>query len=136
MVEHVLVPVDASDKSDAAFDWVLDEFEDLKVTVLHAVHPRDTSHEEGDIVDRKKVLMGEVGEVLDRYVSDREDVEVDRKMSVNRKESRGIVVAVDELGCDLVALGSHGRDGVSRVLLGSVAENVVRRSPAPVLVVR
>lgn len=38
--------------------------------------------------------------------------------------------------CDLTVLGSHGREGVARVILGGVAEKVVRRSPIPVLVVR
>ncbi|MCS6913370.1 MAG: universal stress protein [Myxococcales bacterium] len=38
-------------------------------------------------------------------------------------------------GCDLIVLGSHGRRGLSRVLLGSIAERVVRFAPCPVLVV-
>jgi nucleotide-binding universal stress UspA family protein len=37
---------------------------------------------------------------------------------------------------DLVVIGSHGRDGVGRVALGSVAEGVARRAPCPVLIVR
>jgi universal stress protein A len=37
---------------------------------------------------------------------------------------------------DLVVIGSHGRDGLNRVLLGSVAEGVTRHAPCPVLVVR
>ena len=39
------------------------------------------------------------------------------------------------LECDLIVIGTHGRTGVQRLLLGSVAENVLRRSPTPVLVV-
>lgn len=39
------------------------------------------------------------------------------------------------LDCDLIVMGTHGRTGVQRLLLGSVAENVLRRSPTPVLVV-
>lgn len=39
-------------------------------------------------------------------------------------------------GCDLVVMGSHGREGLSRALLGSVCEAVVRDAPAPVLVVK
>jgi len=38
-------------------------------------------------------------------------------------------------GCDLIVIGTHGRRGVARVLLGSVAERVVRLSPVPVLTV-
>src|SRR5678816_1037870 len=41
-----------------------------------------------------------------------------------------------ELGCDLIVMGTHGRRGLSRALLGSVAETVVRSAPCPVLTVR
>ncbi|MFC6737062.1 universal stress protein, partial [Halolamina salina] len=43
--------------------------------------------------------------------------------------------AIDELGADLVVMGSHGRSGISRALLGSVAEKVLRKTKIPVLVV-
>jgi nucleotide-binding universal stress UspA family protein len=46
-----------------------------------------------------------------------------------------IVEFVKEQGADLVVMGTHGRKGVSRVLLGSVAERVVRTSPVPVLTI-
>jgi len=52
------------------------------------------------------------------------------------KPSNVIVEYADEHDVDLVTIGSHGRTGASRVLLGSVAETVVRRSPVPVTVVR
>ena len=41
-----------------------------------------------------------------------------------------------ELGIDLIVMGTHGRRGLSRALLGSVAENVVRTAPCAVLTVR
>jgi nucleotide-binding universal stress UspA family protein len=41
-----------------------------------------------------------------------------------------------ETGADLIALASHGRSGLGRMLLGSVAENVLRHAEVPVLVVR
>ncbi len=47
-----------------------------------------------------------------------------------------IVKAAREWAADLIVIGSHGRAGVKRVLLGSVAEAVMRHSPCPVLVVR
>lgn len=47
-----------------------------------------------------------------------------------------IVTYAEEEAASLVVLGSHGRTGLSRVLLGSIAENVVRRAPCSVLVVR
>jgi nucleotide-binding universal stress UspA family protein len=44
--------------------------------------------------------------------------------------------AATELGVDLIVMGTHGRRGVTRVLMGSVAETVVRSAPCPVLTVR
>ncbi|MFC7175724.1 universal stress protein [Halosegnis marinus] len=50
--------------------------------------------------------------------------------------ARTVVRFAEEHGADYVVMGSHGRSGASRILLGSVAEGVVRRAPCPVLVVR
>lgn len=47
-----------------------------------------------------------------------------------------IVKAAGEWPADLIVIGSHGRGGVQRALLGSVAEGVVRHAPCPVLVIR
>ena len=47
-----------------------------------------------------------------------------------------IIAAATDLHADLVCIGTHGRGGIARVLLGSVAESVVRQAPCPVLTVR
>lgn len=47
-----------------------------------------------------------------------------------------IVDCAVEEGCDIILMGTHGRSGVDRLLLGSVAERVVRRSSVPVLTIR
>jgi nucleotide-binding universal stress UspA family protein len=52
-----------------------------------------------------------------------------------RSVAEAILAAAERLGVDLVALGSRGRSGLRRAVLGSVAEEVTRRSPRPVLVV-
>ena len=46
-----------------------------------------------------------------------------------------LAAAIDDYDADLVAMGTHGRSGVERVLLGSVAERVLRTATRPVLVV-
>ncbi|HVW28060.1 MAG TPA: universal stress protein [Polyangiaceae bacterium] len=46
-----------------------------------------------------------------------------------------ILAVQEEVGADLIVMGTHGRRGVSRTLIGSVAEKVVRMSPVPVLTV-
>jgi nucleotide-binding universal stress UspA family protein len=48
----------------------------------------------------------------------------------------GIVESAKELGCDLIVMGSHGRTGIKRLMLGSVATKVVAESSVPVLVTR
>jgi nucleotide-binding universal stress UspA family protein len=48
----------------------------------------------------------------------------------------GIVQSAKELGCDLIIMGSHGRTGIARLMLGSVATKVVAESSIPVLVTR
>jgi universal stress protein A len=47
-----------------------------------------------------------------------------------------IIAAAKDLHADLVCIGTHGRGGITRVLLGSVAEHVLRQAPCPVLTVR
>jgi nucleotide-binding universal stress UspA family protein len=47
-----------------------------------------------------------------------------------------IVDAADELKCDLICVSTHGRTGLAHLLLGSVAEKIVRHAPCPVLTVR
>jgi nucleotide-binding universal stress UspA family protein len=47
-----------------------------------------------------------------------------------------ITEAARELGIDLIILSTHGRTGITRMLLGSTAEKVVRHAPCPVLIVR
>jgi nucleotide-binding universal stress UspA family protein len=55
---------------------------------------------------------------------------------VTDRPARAIVDYAEEHDVAHTVVGSHGRTGVTRVLLGSVAENVMRRAPCPVTVVR
>jgi nucleotide-binding universal stress UspA family protein len=50
--------------------------------------------------------------------------------------AEGIIAAATEMGCDLIVMASHGRRGISRMLLGSQAQKVVMLSPVPVLIWR
>ncbi|MGR4064745.1 MAG: universal stress protein, partial [Vulcanimicrobiaceae bacterium] len=50
--------------------------------------------------------------------------------------SDAIAACVADVGADLIVIGSHGRSGLPRLFLGSVAEGVLRKSPVPVLVIR
>ena len=63
-------------------------------------------------------------------------VELDVRLVEDVTAMRGIVDMAQETHADLVVVGSHGRTGISRLMLGSVAAQVVAHSPVPVLVAR
>ncbi|MDZ7731022.1 MAG: universal stress protein [Natrialbaceae archaeon] len=75
----------------------------------------------------------EVFEEADTLAADHNDaITTD---SIVGKPAKAIVAYAEEHDVDHIMIGSHGRKGVSRVLLGSVAERVARRSPVPVTIV-
>lgn len=71
-----------------------------------------------------------------RETAERIGVEVDTVWQENISPAEGIVTTAEERGCDLIAMASHGRRGLRRLILGSVAAEVLARSPVPVLVAR
>lgn len=58
------------------------------------------------------------------------------KLGRNAEAAVAIVQAASEWAAELIVIGSHGRDGLIRTLLGSVAEAVMRQAPCPVLVIK
>lgn len=142
----ILVPVDFDDVSRRAVDYAVALAKALgdRIVILHVVPP--TSFPEGT-----KLLPMETTDPVDiaEYVSTRArrllaetfidslaaGVEVAREARSGHP-TETILKAIDERKASLVVVGTHARTGVERVLLGSVAEGVVRRSRVPVLVVR
>lgn len=142
MSRKILVPIDGSPQSDDALDYALEEFADEEITVLHVIDPIDAGYsapvgmpggtEEWYEAAREQseTLFEEAQEVADGYGV---TLETDEELG---RPSTTIVEFADENDFDQIVMGSHGRSGVSRILLGSVAETVVRRASMPVTVVR
>ena len=63
-------------------------------------------------------------------------VALDLRLVEDVAAPNGIVASAQELGSDLIVMGSHGRSGIARLMLGSVAARVVAESPIPVLISR
>jgi nucleotide-binding universal stress UspA family protein len=139
MYERILVPTDGSPEVDA----VLDHATDLAATHdadLHALYVINTAGYAGlpgdGTVGGLDAMMNEQGETaLDRAEERVGDCLTERVL-VEGAPSERIVDHAREAGCDLIVMGTHGRGGIDRLLLGSVAERVVRTSPVPVLTVR
>jgi nucleotide-binding universal stress UspA family protein len=141
---HVLVALDDSEPGWDALDHALDTFEDADLTIIHVVDPVNSVYGdmEGGYFDESLLenAMESGREVLDQ-AADRAAEAGFHEQSVETvletgRPAREIVAYANEHNVDHVVIGSHGRKGVSRVLLGSVAESVTRRAEVPVTIVR
>jgi len=140
MYKRILLPTDGS----AGMDSVIDHAADLAAqhdALIHGLYvvdstsftslPMETSWEGiSDLLEQEgDNALNEV----ERIVGDRAQVE---RVVVEGSPSGEIVSHAREDDCDLIVMGTHGRGGIDRLLLGSVAERVVRTSNVPVLTVR
>ncbi len=138
----ILVPVDFSEASDAALDYAVELAAKLgaKVHVLHAYEIPVVGFPDGVLVATAdiagRILNASQG-ALDEALAKHKNRGAEITASLRQADPRDAILAVaKELGADLVVMGTHGRRGLARALLGSVAESVVRTSGVPVLTVR
>ena len=143
MIESILIPVDDSEMSNRALEYATTVIDAEEFTAIHVVDPRQV-HAPGGIesaaVSREELLemhRKRAAGILDdaEATAAEHGVEIGTDV-VEGDISRTILDYVDEHDFDHVVIGSHGRTGASRILLGSVAESITRRSPVPVTVVR
>jgi nucleotide-binding universal stress UspA family protein len=138
----ILVPIDGSEQSRDALEYALEHFKGADITVINVIDPIEAGYTAQATVpgyseqwfeqaqDAAEELFDEAQQTAGEY-----DHELDTTTEVGRP-SRTIVEYAEENDFDHIVMGSHGRAGVTRILLGSVAESVVRRSPVPVTIVR
>jgi nucleotide-binding universal stress UspA family protein len=138
---RLLVPVDFSAHQDPllahARDWAL-AF-DLSLTLVHVVEGNGIPDVYGlhsnaptpnVLADRAREALAETAEELRGH-----GLEVEAEIRTGHA-APNILDAADALDADLLAVATHGRSGVDRMLMGSVAEAVLRRAPCPVLTVK
>jgi nucleotide-binding universal stress UspA family protein len=144
-IKQILVPVDFSPPSLAALNYAVDLAGVLKaaLTVLFVVEPV-YSASPGDIyasTTRADMLLLEQQragrEELTKIVQDlqKKGVKCSPLLETGPVYQR-INDAARRVKADLIVIGTHGRTGISHLLLGSVAERVVQLAPCPVLTVR
>ena len=140
-MDHVLVPIDNSKPARAALEYALEHFPDARFTLLYVADPMiDVSRHRaypGYTEGRGDKSEAKRGESLLESLADtaHEGTTVETALEVG-EPARTIVRYADDHDVDGIVIGSHGRDGIARYLLGSVAETVVRRAGVPVTVVR
>ena len=140
---RVLVPVDFSEHSDRALRYgaALSERTGAELHALHAVpemsFPDAYFAEAAEIRALAKAAEDRVPERLHRNVHEvlGEDAEVRTHIEAGAP-ARAVADYAEEANVDLVVLSSHGRTGLERMVMGSVAEGVVRSAPCPVLTIK
>jgi nucleotide-binding universal stress UspA family protein len=141
MSDRILVPYDGSTPAANALEFAFERFPDADVTALYVIQiPEgywggfEGPELQPPVTEKAREHAEEILEPPRELAAER-GRELDTDVRTGQPDNRIVEYAEDE-GIDLIVVGSHGREGISRVLLGSVAENVVRRSPTSVVVVR
>lgn len=145
MYSHILVPLDGSATSDRglAEAIALARTQNGALRLLHVIddYPIRNSVTAGitlpDAIDHLR-KHGEALLAKGRETASKADIKAE---TVQREVTHGrvadlIIEEAEKGGCDLIVMGTHGRRGFSRMALGSEAEQVIRHSQLPLLLVR
>jgi nucleotide-binding universal stress UspA family protein len=138
MYDDILLPTDGS----TGMEKVIDHAASLAAehdAILHALYVVDTASlmdipMEASMDGISQALEREGESALEQVKSRTDDASVETDL-IEGSPAREITGYAAENPCDLVVMGTHGRSGMNRLLLGSVAERVVRSAPVPVLTV-
>lgn len=140
MDQRILVPFDKSEPAATALDRALEQHPDAEITVLHVLEMDELAYGGGgaaaaeNVEDARKEeaeeLFDDAQERADAY-----DVALSRAIKTGNP-GEVIVGYAEENDIDNIIMGSHGRSGLSGILVGSVAETVVQSSPVTVTIAR
>jgi nucleotide-binding universal stress UspA family protein len=144
-LQKILVPVDFSESSRAALDYaaMFAARFGAEVTVLHVVEPVPLAvpFAVGPMPDPGSLTMSmemenSAKEGLERFLAPpAPELNAQRKVTMGPPAEEILRIAEGD-GVDLVVMGTHGRRGLARLLMGSVASEVVKRASCPVMTVR
>jgi universal stress protein A len=140
MKPTILVPFDFSDTAERALAWAADLQRTTggpPIHMVHAISLRPAGTSEVDL----GILLPNADEIaqLERRMTEtavRHEAKADATVLIRASNLSDIILdAARELGVELIVMGSHGRTGVRRLLLGSVTEHTVRHAACPVVTV-
>jgi nucleotide-binding universal stress UspA family protein len=133
----ILHPTDFSENSEFAFRvaCALARDYNARLVLLHVVPPPMVIYAGGPVPAETWPSVEEVQEKLRQLESQAHRVRVESQVLEGDPVDM-ILRAAEETHSDVIVMGTHGRTGLSRLLLGSVAEAVIRKAPCPVLSVK
>ncbi|MCY7369424.1 MAG: universal stress protein [Polaromonas sp.] len=144
MFKHLLVPVDSSSSSGQAVQKALGLAQACgsTVTAIYVVDPyafsgvgADFSYGQAEYLEAAS-LEAEQALKATRAVFERQGVTIATSLVEGHAVYRGILETAAAVGADLIVMGSHGRRGLEKLLLGSVTSQVLSHTHLPVLVIR
>jgi len=133
----ILFPTDFSTASDAALAHAetLAKQSDAKLVIVHVEEP-PLAYGGGELYYGLPEPNSERIQKMLEDVRPRDPaVAFEHRLSMGDPAGEVVRIAGDE-GCEMIVMGTHGRTGLTRLLMGSVAEQIVRRAPCPVLIYR
>lgn len=132
---NILLATDGSIYSEAAIARAIALAKDrnAKLTAVSVVYTNDEFYALAQ--DTVVKLVNETREVLEKVAKQAEEADVDVEMAVKEGEPyQAIADLATQMAADLIVMGSHGRKGLTRLLMGSVTERVIGFAPCPVLI--
>lgn len=139
MFKKILCPVDFSDTSMNAANNAINFSMEIKaeITFIHIIDIQALQNI-GDLsgggINDINLLIEEEKPVLSKLKDECEKKGVKVKTVLTHGEPVSVILeTIKEGGHDLIIMGTHGKTGLTRLVLGSIAENVVRKSDIPVL---
>ena len=142
MFDRILIPTDGSDPAKSAVEMALNlaEIHDAALHVLYSVDQPTSVSGMGEgfsgLDDLLDALDERGQEATRAIVEQAKERDIPTTAAVRRGNAHeDILTYADKNNVDVIVMGTHGRTGVKRALLGSVTENVVRHSEIPVLTV-
>lgn len=144
MTQHILLPLDGSRTSTQATTKAVAQAKAFgaAVTAVYVIDPYPFTGVGADVAYGQAQYMAaataEATQVMEgaRQAIEAAGVVVHTRVVEAHSVWRGILDTAQEVGADMVVIGSHGRSGIEKLVLGSVAQSVVSHARVPVLVVR
>lgn len=145
-IKKILCPIDFSELSDEALEMAI-QVAEKNSSILHLIYvlPRPNYYDwtlagmSNVVLDNyfdktKKETEGKIKTLADMITKEHPFLELKYEVSDLMDPAMTIINKAKELKADLVVMGSHGRRGLNRVLMGSVAESILRQAPCAVMI--